>query len=134
MPHENRVITHTFVPLHKLFAHTSLLISHGGQMTVFEALHNKIPILVMPFQPEQAHNGVCLERVGCGSRLVPPQIFQGNSSVYIDALNRMTDNQIKSIISGLVNNPQTEKRLAGMEKIIKQYRAVEKLADMLEAA
>lgn len=134
MPHENRVITHTFVPLHKLFPYTSLLISHGGQMTVFEALHNKIPILVMPFQPEQAHNGVCLERVGCGSRLIPPQIFQGNSSVYIDALNRMTDNQIKSIISGLVNNPQTEKRLTDMEKIIKQYRGVEKLADMLEAA
>lgn len=133
MPNNPRIITCTFAPLHKIFPHTSLLISHGGQMTVFEALQNKIPVLVMPFQPEQAHNGVCLERIGCGRLLVPPQPFQGNSNVYSDMLDRMTDDEIKSIITGLVNNQQTTKRLAEIKEIINQYKGVEKLAAILEA-
>lgn len=134
IPDEPRVTTHIFAPLDKLFPHTSLLISHGGQMTVFEALRNKIPVLIMPLQPEQAHSGVCLERIGCGSRLLPPQVFQGNSNVYIDALNCMTDNEIKSIITGLVNNQKTKKHLTEVKEIIDQYNGIEKLATMLEAA
>ena len=59
-----RVIVLKYAPLDKIFPYTSLLVTHGGQMTVFEALQNKIPVLVMPLQPEQAHNGVCLERIG----------------------------------------------------------------------
>jgi hypothetical protein len=132
MPHENRVTTHIFVPLHKLFPHTSLLISHGGQMTVFEALQNNIPVIVMPFQPEQAHNGVCLERIGCGCRLIPSQIFQGDSAVYIDAMNRMTDTEIKTIISRVTDNPRTAGRLDEIKANIQQYRGVEHLAAMLE--
>jgi UDP:flavonoid glycosyltransferase YjiC (YdhE family) len=132
MPDDPRVIVHTFAPLHKLTPHASLLICHGGQMTVFEALQNKTPVIVMPFQPEQAHNGVCLERIGCGRRLVPPQLFQGNSGVYIDALNSMTDDKIKSAMTGLVNNLQRTKRLAEIKEALGQYKGAEKLAMMLE--
>jgi len=133
MPDEPRVIVHTFAPLHKLTPHASLLICHGGQMTVFEALQNKIPVLVMPFQPEQAHSGVCLERIGCGRRLIPPQLFQGNSGVYVDALNGMTDDELKAVMTGLVNNSQRTKRLAEIKEALGQYKGAEKLAMMLEA-
>lgn len=132
MPQEPRLAICAFAPLHKIFPHTSLLVTHGGQMTVFEALANEIPVLVMPFQPEQAHNGVCLERIGCGSRLVPPQPFQGESKVYIDALGRMTDDEIMSIIGRLVNNPQTKTRLSEIKGVIGRYRGADKLASMLE--
>jgi UDP:flavonoid glycosyltransferase YjiC (YdhE family) len=85
-------------------------------MTVFEALQNRVPVIVMPFQPEQAHSGVCLERIGCGRRLIPPQPFQGNSSVYIEAFNRMTDNEIKSKIRELTDDPKIGERLSEVKK------------------
>lgn len=101
-------------------------------MTVFDALSNSTPIVVMPFQPEQAHNGVCLERLGCGCRLVPPQPFRQNPWVFTDALNAMSDDEIKSKIKNLVDNPQTASRLAEIKEILDRYSGADTLAAMLE--
>jgi hypothetical protein len=132
MPQESRVLACKFAPLEVIFPYISLLISHGGQMTVFEALRNKIPVLVMPFQPEQAHNGVCLERLGCGRRIVPSQPFRGFPQVYVEALNRMSNQEIKSIITSLVADPQTAQKLSGISSVISKYNGVETLATRLE--
>jgi len=132
LPGVSHVVTCTYAPLHLILPHASLLVTHGGQLTVFEALQNKVPIAVMPFQPEQAHNGVCLERLGCGVRLVPPHPFQGNSKVYVDALDNMTDDAIASKITGLVKNPSTSEKLAAISKVIDTYGGVRKLVDVLE--
>ena len=134
MPQNSRVIALTYAPLHRLLPHASLVISHGGQMTMFEALQNKVPVIVMPFQPEQAHNGVCLERIGCGSRLVPSMPFQGNPLVYIDALRSMTDDEVKSKISSLVENPDTPRRLQHIKGVMGRYEGVQKLVTVLETA
>jgi UDP:flavonoid glycosyltransferase YjiC (YdhE family) len=123
-----------FVPLHKILSSASLIVCHGGQGTIFEALHNRVPVIVMPFQPEQTHNGICLERIGCGALLVPPQPFRGNPRVYLEALNRMTDEEILSKIGGLVENPETTRNLAWMKKAIDRYKGVETVANMLEAS
>jgi|GEM_PF-1484048 len=130
-PDDPRVTAYTFAPLPGILPHTDILVTHGGQMTVFEALQNEVPVVVMPFQPEQAHNGVCLERMGCGTRLVPPQPFQGNPSIFIDALGRMTDEEIGSKVDGLVQNPMTKRRLTEAREIIGRYGGIEKIADVL---
>ena len=101
-------------------------------MTIFEALQNKVPILVMPFQPEQAHNGVCLERVGCGCRLVPSQSFNGNSEVYVDALRRMGDNDIASKITDLCHQHGIKENLDRMKNIVSRYKGVDALVHWLE--
>jgi UDP:flavonoid glycosyltransferase YjiC (YdhE family) len=101
-------------------------------MTVFEALQDEVPVLVMPFQPEQAHNGLCLERLGCGKRLVSAEPFQGNSTVYMNALDRMTDDEIGARISGLALHPNTKTRLSETRDIIRRYGGVHALADSLE--
>jgi UDP:flavonoid glycosyltransferase YjiC (YdhE family) len=132
MPDEPRVTALNFAPLQNLFPHSAMVVCHGGQMTVFDALYNKIPVVVMPFQPEQAHNGVCLERIGCGCRLVPPQPFRQNPWVFIDALNRMSDYEIKSKVTNLVNNPQTAIRLAEVKEVLDRYNGPKALAAMLE--
>lgn len=132
LPDDPRIITCSFAPLHEILPHAALLVTHGGQMTVFEALQNGVPVLVMPFQPEQAHNGLCLERLGCGRRLVSADPFQGNSTVYTNALDRMTDDEIGARISGLVLHPQIKSRLSETRDIIRRYRGVEALADSLE--
>ncbi len=132
MPPDPRLIIQTFAPLHEALPLASLLVTHGGQLTVFEALQNKVPAVVMPFQPEQAHNGVCLERMGCGVRLVPPHPFQGNSKVYTDALERMTDEDIRSKICGLVQDRSLAARLDSAREIISRYGGVEALAASIE--
>ena len=134
MPKEPRVIISNFVPLHKILPQTNLLICHGGQMTVFDALYHQIPVVVMPFQPEQAHNGVCLERLGCGCRLIPPQPFRQNPWIYTDALNRMTDREIKSKIHDLINNPKTARQLAQVKQLMMRYKGVDTIAKLLEEA
>jgi UDP:flavonoid glycosyltransferase YjiC (YdhE family) len=128
MPPEPYLTIRSFAPLPKLLPHASLLVTHGGQLTMFEALQNRVPVVVMPFQPEQAHNGVCLERMGCGIRLVPPQTFQGNSRVYIDALEKMTDDDIRSKIAGLVNEPALSARLDAAVQVLRKYTGAEALA------
>lgn len=121
-----------FAHLLKIFLSTSILITHGGQMTLFESLVRKVPAIIMPFQPEQDHNGLCLERIGCGMRLIEPQPFRGNPSVYIDALSKMSDREIALKINSLMNEINIDKQLSKISKIIKSYKGVETLADYLE--
>jgi UDP:flavonoid glycosyltransferase YjiC (YdhE family) len=101
-------------------------------MTVFEALRNEVPLLVMPFQPEQAHNGVCLERIGCGARLIPSTLFHGLSEDYVQALRRVSDDDLKEKIARLVDDPETGKALARMRQVIANYQGAEAIARALE--
>jgi UDP:flavonoid glycosyltransferase YjiC (YdhE family) len=130
---KSRNITVTsYVPLNRILPHARILISHGGQLTLFEAIQHLLPSLVMPFQPEQAHNGVCMERIQCGKRLVTPQVFRGNSQVYIDALNKMSDEEIRSKIRSVMDNNSISNQLKKMADIVNGYRGAEQVAMMLE--
>jgi UDP:flavonoid glycosyltransferase YjiC (YdhE family) len=121
------------LPLSEVMSRASVIVTHGGQMTVFEALKNEVPVLVMPFQPEQAHTGVCLERMGCGARLVPAQPFRGNSRVYIDAFSKLSDANVRKRISGLLEDPLVGARLKEARMQIEQYGGARSVADSLEA-
>ncbi|MDR0441418.1 MAG: glycosyl transferase [Candidatus Accumulibacter sp.] len=129
---DSRVTVLNYARLTEIFPHASLLVTHGGQMTVFEALRNEIPMLVMPFQPEQAHNGVCLERIGCGARLIPSTLFYGLSENYVQALQRVSDDELKEKIARLIDDPETGKSLARMKQIIANYHGAETVAQALE--
>ena len=130
-PHNPNVVTYLYAPLLTILPHADILVTHGGQMTVFEALQHQVPVAVLPFQPEQAHNGVCLERMGCGIRLIPPQPFQGKSDIYTSAFDRMSDREITSRIDKLVRSAATKKNLAEARNVISQYSGAEKIADVL---
>lgn len=114
-----------FAPLQEILNHASLLISHGGQMTVFEALKKQVPVVVMPFQPEQDHNGLCLERISCGARLIRHTPFSGNSSVYVDALGGLTDKEILSTIEKVTGNKMIKENLSNVSSSLAGYRGVE---------
>ncbi|MGC8765104.1 MAG: glycosyltransferase [Brevinematia bacterium] len=100
-----------FAPMGKILSHTSVVITHGGQMTIFEALKHRVPVVVMPLQPEQAHNGVCLERIGCGIRLIPSTVFSGLSEDYVSAFDSLSDNEIKDKIFSLIESKETKENL-----------------------
>ncbi|OIP36833.1 MAG: glycosyl transferase [Deltaproteobacteria bacterium CG2_30_66_27] len=132
MADEPRVTIRRFAPLRSLFSHASITVCHGGQLTVFEALSHRIPVLIMPFQPEQAHNAVCLKRLGCGDRLVPALPFRGNPEVYLEAFRRTEDREIQSVIRGLIEDPGTAGRLSAIRDVLGKYDGTATLTSLIE--
>ena len=132
IPDTHRLYKYLFVPLHHILPYASLMISHGGQMTIFESLLHKVPVVVMPLQPEQLHNGLCLERTGCGCRLVIPEPFRGDGNVYTKALYDTCDSDIEAKILELTTSPRISICLEKMSAKIKEYNSAENLAKMIE--
>ncbi len=120
------------VSLPDLFARASLLVTHGGQLTIFSAIRAKIPVLVMPFQPEQAHNAICLERIGCGARLIGAVPFSGKSEVYRQALAEMSDSRIRQKIMHLVERNELEHNLSHFSTVLQRYSGAKLAANMFE--
>jgi len=132
-PGEARLRTWEFTPLQRLLRHAALLVCHGGQMTIFEALQQRVPVLVIPFQPEQAHNGICLERMGCGRRLAPAVAFKGNAEVYEKAFTAQPDSVVEETISGLAGNKDIATGLARAALTIGSYGGASAFAELLVA-
>lgn len=129
---KERLTIWPFAPLKPLIGRAALVVSHGGQMTLFESLAQGVPVVVMPFQPEQAHNGVCLERLGCGRRLIPAVAYKGNSTVYLEALAGRKRNEIRDAIQVLTRHPDTPTRLAQFKKIMHKYTGAAQMAELME--
>lgn len=127
-----RLIVWPFAPLKALIAKAALVVSHGGQMTLFEALEQGVPVAVMPFQPEQAHNGVCLERLGCGRRLIPAVAYKGDAQVYVDALAARDSARVVETIQNLTGHPETPAHLNRARAMLDNYPGATRLADLLE--
>jgi UDP:flavonoid glycosyltransferase YjiC (YdhE family) len=132
VPRHPRLTVCKFAPLPLLFPKAALTVCHGGQLTVFEALAGGSPILVLPLQPEQAHNGLCLARLGCGRSLVPPQNFLGYSRVYTDAFEALEDRALRSAIETFLAAPGLHDRLATTRTLIQTYRGADTLATWME--
>ena len=122
------------LPLSEVLPRASVIVAHGGQMTVFEALENEVPVLVMPFQPEQAQTGVCLERMGCGARLVSAQPFRGNPRVYVDALARKSDREVRGTIEGVLGDRLIGTRLREAKTQIGRYGGASSVVAAIETA
>ena len=73
-----RLAVFDFLPAERVLPRAALVVCHGGQLLVFEALAQRVPVFVLPLQPEQAQNGVCLERLGCGRRLLAGLVYAGD--------------------------------------------------------
>ena len=121
-----------FAPLPELFPRAKVLVSHGGQMTVFEALAHRVPILVAPFQPEQAQNGLCLERLGCGRRLADTPLFLGRPEVYTRALERASDADLEQRLEALLEDPRTPGQLSQAQAQLARMGGLAALAGFLE--
>jgi UDP:flavonoid glycosyltransferase YjiC (YdhE family) len=117
----DRVRVWPFIPVEKLLPHSEVVISHGGQMTIFESLLHGVPVFVMPFQPEQAHNGVCLERIGCGCRLVPAVAYRGDNKVYSDCLMQRSRKEIVDIFESFMSRSETAVNLEQAQQHLRKY-------------
>lgn len=131
MADEPDVVACRFAPLHLLFPHAALLVCHGGQLTVFEALSHRVPVLVMPFQAEQAHNGICLERIRCGRRLTPSLHFLGHPGVYVEAFQATTDQALQGIVRSVREDACTTDGLAAAQATLSECGGLKSLTSAL---
>lgn len=133
LPHApERLAVFEFLPVEIAFAHAKLLICHGGQGLVFEALRQRLPIFVLPMQPEQAQNGVCVERMGCGERLLRSVVFQGQADSYETAFLARPAHEVAAQITKCLDNEQVPLQLALASRNISGYNGAADLATLLE--
>jgi UDP:flavonoid glycosyltransferase YjiC (YdhE family) len=133
-PDPSRLAVFEFLPVDQALARASLVVCHGGQLLVFEAMRQQIPVFVLPMQPEQAQNGVCVERMGCGRRLLRGVVLTGAAADAEIAFLARPVAQVAKEISTLLDDPHTPARLARAAAQVGGYGGVDDLATQLETA
>lgn len=131
-PPSERLAIFDFLPADQALPQTALVVCHGGQMLIFEAMQRGIPVFVLPLQPEQAQNGRCLERLGCGQRLLRGQVYRGGA---LDSERACLAQPVATLAEGMaafLAEPATPARLNTARETIASYAGVETLADALE--
>ena len=121
-----------FLPVERALRRARLVACHGGQGIAFEAMRHALPMVVVPFQPEQAQNGRCLERLGCGLRLAkgPPAL---PDAVPTDALFlARPPEDVAREISSFVGDPAGTARRAAAARAVAATGGVQALAAALE--
>ena len=83
------------LPQVALLEHASLLVTHGGNNSVTEALTHGVPLLVMPFSTDQFDGAAAIERHLAGVALDP---------------NRASRPLIAGSVRGLLQSPPTTPR------------------------
>lgn len=123
-----------FLPADLMLARADLVVCHGGQLLVFEALRRKIPVFVLPLQPEQAQNGVCVERLGCGRRLLRGEVFDGRADRIEAAFLARSPAILAEEIAATMADPGLPERITRASGQLGRYPGSEALATGLEAA
>jgi len=133
LPAGPRLAIFDFVPMESVLPRVALVGCHGGQGLIFDALWHAIPVLVLPFQPEQAQNGRCLERIGCGRRMVRGVVFRGAAEAGSAAFMAKPLDEIESEVGNFLNDSELPHRLLRASSIVRSYNGAATLAELLES-
>jgi MGT family glycosyltransferase len=106
-----------FLPQPAIMPLVDLVITHGGNNTVTEALHHGKPMVVLPLFWDQVDNAQRVDETGVGRRL----------STYA-----FKDRQLTGAISGLLKDRPLAARLAAMSERIKASSGTVRAADLIE--
>ena len=128
-----RLAVFDFLPAERVLPRAALVVCHGGQLLVFEALAQRVPVFVLPLQPEQAQNGVCLERLGCGLRLLAGLVYVGDPGAVDAAFLARPTAAVADDFAAVLAAPETPERLAAIAAAQARYRGAEALADHYDA-
>ena len=114
--HDNQV-GEAFLPQPAILPQVDLVITHGGNNTVTEALHHGKPMLVLPLFWDQVDNAQRVEETGFGRRL----------STY-----GFRDEELTDAIDELLADEPLAARLAAMSTRVKSTSGTARAADLIE--
>ena len=106
-----------FLPQTSVLPQVDLVITHGGNNTVTEALHFGVPMIVLPLFWDQHDNAQRMRETGCGVRL-PTYTF--------------TAQQMSEAIDSLLANGELGARLAAISKRLQAYPGNARAAALIE--
>jgi UDP:flavonoid glycosyltransferase YjiC (YdhE family) len=96
-----------------------LVVCHGGNGTIYQALQHGKPVIGIPTIPDQAYNMRRVEALGVG-RLITWKEFNYNPKVLLKAIN------------GVLSDPSFTEKAQWMQAILKTYHAEKTAADIIE--
>lgn len=121
-----------FLPVERALGRAAVVACHGGQGIAFEALRQGVPLLVVPFQPEQAQNGRCLERLGCGLRLADLPPFLPGAPRAEELFLARAAGEVAGQISTFLADPEGPARRAAAARAVAATGGVPALVAALE--
>jgi MGT family glycosyltransferase len=108
-----------FLPQVELLPQVDLVITHGGNNTVTEAVHFGVPMIVLPLFWDQYDNAQRVQESGFGVRLDP---------------YRFTDTELRKTIKHLLTDDELRARVAAAGTRIQALNGVDRAADLIEQA
>ncbi|WP_344927599.1 nucleotide disphospho-sugar-binding domain-containing protein [Streptosporangium carneum] len=108
-----------FLPQTKVLPLVDLVITHGGNNTVTEALHFGKPMILLPLFWDQYDNAQRVAELGYGVRL---------------ATYSFTDEELTGALERLLGDTELRERLAAAGEEIRRRDGLRKAADLIERA
>ena len=105
------------VPQTSIIPEVDLVITHGGNNTITEALHFGKPMVVLPLFWDQYDNAQRMHELGYGVRL---------------ATYDFSDDELTGAVDGLLDDETTRSNLDALGERIKDQKGVRKAADLIE--
>ena len=121
-----------FLPVEHALDRAEVVACHGGQGIAFEAMRRALPVLVVPFQPEQAQNGRCLERLGCGLRLANTPPFLPGADRAEDLFLARPSEEVARQVASFLRDPAGPARRAAAGRAVAATGGVAALVHELE--
>jgi MGT family glycosyltransferase len=106
-----------FLPQPVVLPMVDLVITHGGNNTVFECFHHGKPMVVLPLFWDQVDNAQRVDETGFGRRL---------------ATYDFTDEELLGAINALLADAPLHARMAGIAARMQASRGTERAADLIE--
>lgn len=98
--------------------HMDLIVCQGGLGTIYKAIEIAVPLLVVPQQPEQDHNGLLVETHKLGKRLWPSHVFEGKEDKYIQKLLETPLKVIAKIVRTILLDDNMQSNLIKAREIL----------------
>ena len=108
-----------YLPQIDLLPEVDLVITHGGNNTITEAVHFGVPMLVLPLFWDQHDNAQRVEEAGFGIRLAP---------------YRFTDVELRKALEHLLTDVELRARVAAAGTRIREVNGVQRAAALIEQA
>ncbi len=105
------------VPQTSIIPEVDLVITHGGNNTITEALHFGKPMVVLPLFWDQYDNAQRMHELGYGVRL---------------ATYDFSDDELTGAVDGLLDDETTRSNLDALGERIRDQKGVRKAADLIE--
>ncbi|HVM59512.1 MAG TPA: hypothetical protein VMV72_01485 [Verrucomicrobiae bacterium] len=110
-----------FLSARRLLPEADLVVCTGGIGACYQHLRYAVPSLIVPTQPEQATNGIQIQKQGCGRLIAPSMAFTGGPREYVDAVDHQL--VMSTLEETLLRVKTYRPRLEQLQRTLRAYDA-----------